>query len=766
MNNTESKIDDVAVFFDFENIVYALRNGYNINANFEDLMDKCKEYGRVVVAHVFADWNRHSPSMTTALMSNGFDPVYVPTFYTDEDGAKTPRKNAVDMYMAIDAMDTLHNRKSVDTFILLTGDSDFVPLVNAIRREGNHVLAMGVDGAVSSNLAQAVDEFIFYSQLSDLPNSRGKIRPKDIYEGLVQSVKRLHKQKKAALLPNVKMMMAELLGGFDEKKHSDSKGRRFQKFKEFVQEAERKGLVKLHSSGSVNEIFLPNQPEPKSPVSKPIRSKSDRAAEKEKEKEVQVEKVEKVENVEGLSVSPTPEPLEINKKDGLTLEVALQLLVNSVHKAQSKKKSLRASSIKGIMSAEINGFDEKTLIMPEGMEPFQRFSEFTHAAAEQGLVVIKGESTRQEIHPVKKASKKGAAEAEEAESKPKKEKASKQESASPSKTTAIADAVLDSATLPEDYDARRLIVDALESFNNYPASFLQVESYCRNVRNKREADLSSTKIRSLMTEATRTLHLLKRTSPPGSSPALYEYESNDDMVAQFLGIPAESLNAAPQAAATEEEEGEGEEAGLAFELETNGYSQLDPNESVKDVEIAAPVFEVAPEAVEEPAVETGADEAETAEVEAVAEIADSTASKESEENEAGEPVEVEAEAAEESPQAEAEAMAEEAVEDQANEEPEPVETEPEPESSELTIAQAYRLLLSVVSNANEEGKSRKIRSIKTQMTKANPEFSETKLLNKNGAPFKRFVDFIRLAEEEGIVNVSGKGATIEISLVE
>lgn len=754
MNNTERKIDDVAVFFDFENIVYALRNGYNINANFEDLMDKCKEYGRVVVAHVFADWNRHSPSMTTALMSNGFDPVYVPTFYTDEDGAKTPRKNAVDMYMAIDAMDTLHNRKSVDTFILLTGDSDFVPLVNAIRREGNHVLAMGVDGAVSSNLAQAVDEFIFYSQLSDLPNSRGKTRPKNIYEGLVQSVKRLHKQKKAALLPNVKMMMAELLGGFDEKKHSDSKGRRFQKFKEFVQEAERKGLVKLHSSGSVNEIFLPNQAEPKSAVNKPIRTKSDRSTEKDREKETQVEKVEKIEKVEkvekiektasieGLSVSPTPEPLEINKKDGLTLEVALQLLVNSVHKAQSKKKSLRASSIKGIMSAEINGFDEKTLIMPEGMEPFQRFSEFTHTAAEQGLVAIKGESTRQEIHPVKSASKKGAAKADEA--KPKKGKASKKEAGATSEPTTISDAVLDTATLPEDYEARRLIVDALEAFNNYPASFLQVESYCRNVRNKRDADLSSTKIRSLMTEATRTLHLLKRTSPPGSSPALYEYESNTEMVAQFLGIPADSVGGSTDTEVTEDGEAEGTE--LAFELETNGYNQLDPNETVKDVEIAAPVFEVAPEAVEAEAAETATEEKVEAEADTESVVEEQTEAKTETESGASEAVE------ESAPEAEKE------VEDKAE--------ETEPESSELTIAQAYRLLFSVVAKANEEGRSRKLRSIKTQMTKANPEFSESKLLNKNGTPFKRFVDFIRLAEEEGIVNVSGKGAKIEISLVE
>jgi uncharacterized LabA/DUF88 family protein len=103
---------DVAVFFDYENIVFSVRNNFNVNANFEDLMDKCKDFGRVVVAHAFADWNRQSAAMIPALISNGFDPVYVPSFLMGSDGQQSVRKNAVDMYMAIDAMDVLHNRRN------------------------------------------------------------------------------------------------------------------------------------------------------------------------------------------------------------------------------------------------------------------------------------------------------------------------------------------------------------------------------------------------------------------------------------------------------------------------------------------------------------------------------------------------------------------------------------------------------------------------------------------------------------------------------
>ncbi|MCA9980889.1 MAG: NYN domain-containing protein, partial [Anaerolineales bacterium] len=356
------KLADVAVFFDFENIVFSLRNNYNINANFEDLMDKCKEFGRVVVAHSFADWNRHSPAMIPALMSNGFDPVYVPSFTMGNDGQTAIRKNAVDMYMAIDAMDILHNRKSVDTFILLTGDSDFLPLVNAIRREGRRVIAIGVDGSTSSHLAQAVDDFIFYSQFSEIPSANFKRRPRNIYEGLVEAINELQSRQRSSVLPNVKMMMAELMGGFDEKKHTDSQGRRFQKFKEFVQEGERRGMVKLVTTGTVNEVFLADD---------------QRAIQARKEKP------------EAVKTSGQPK-----------LDEAYELLAQAASKAIEENKSSRPSSIKGIMTSLHNGFNEKEIEV-SGKKPFGRFGEFVKAAEEAGYVKVTGKGHSRRILPPK-----------------------------------------------------------------------------------------------------------------------------------------------------------------------------------------------------------------------------------------------------------------------------------------------------------------------------------------------------------------------------
>ena len=701
MNGTTEKPDDVAVFFDFENIVYALRNNYNINANFEDLMDKCKEFGRVVVAHAFADWNRHSGSMTTALISNGMDPVYVPTFFMDEGGKQTPRKNAVDMYMAIDAMDVLHNRKSVDTFILLTGDSDFVPLVNAIRREGNRVIAIGVDGTTSSHLAQAVDEFILYSQISKIQSKSYKKKPKDPFDGLVQAVKKLQKQKKAALLPNVKMMMAELMGGFDEKKHTGSSGRRYQKFKEFVQDAEAKELVQLVTTGTVNEIYLPNQKPPKEAYDQSGNGRDRRSSD-------QDEETETVES-EGEELDP----------NGLTLTMAFNILIEAINTAKDSGKSMRPPSIKGIMRDIYPDFDEKKINVPD-RDPFTRFGEFTAVAAEQGLINITGKGPRQEISLT------------EAADAPSGEQESNEEGAAEEGEAAPVEAVTLDGELPEDFEARLLVIETLTTYQNYPASFLQVESYCRQLRNKKKLELSSTRVRSLMTEVTRSLQLLKRVSKPGKSPSQYKLDRNDKKIAEFLGVPANSVDAI-----------------LQGKYSISAAAESDEGAQDEQVEEAAVEEVVAAE--ENTAAESEEVEASAAEEAGSAEEAEATAEEGSEA--AAE------ESGESAPVAEEAADADEATEEAAEEE---TPATPEP----LTLTGAFRLLVTAITQNKAEEKSLKIRSIKGTMVALNPEFDEKNFKNDRDKPFKSFIEFARAAARDGIVELNGKGPKTEISIVE
>jgi len=161
--------DDVAVFVDFENVYVSVREKFDATPNFELIMDRCEDYGRIVIARAYADWYRY-PRVTSALFANGVEPMYVPTYYYDRDLGRTgrPIKNSVDIHLCIDAMRTLYTEPNIRKFVLVTGDRDFIPLVNAIRQRGKDVIIIGIGGAASAHLAQSADEFLFYEQIADL----------------------------------------------------------------------------------------------------------------------------------------------------------------------------------------------------------------------------------------------------------------------------------------------------------------------------------------------------------------------------------------------------------------------------------------------------------------------------------------------------------------------------------------------------------------------------------------------------------------------
>ena len=248
--------DDVVVFFDFENIVYSLRNSKRENPNFEILMDKCQEYGRVVLARAYADWSRHG-SVIAPLQASGFDPVYVPTYFYENKEKKT-RKNAVDIHIAIEAVEVMFTQPHINTFVLLTGDKDFIPLANALRRHGKTVIAVGVKGTTSPYMRQSTDDFVFYHQLLEEPVDESSEPPQpDIYTVLVDAVKKLQADGQKTVFPQVKHKVSEMLGSFNEKDYADSQGVPFGRFKDFILEAQRLDYVKLVTTGSVNEVLLP-----------------------------------------------------------------------------------------------------------------------------------------------------------------------------------------------------------------------------------------------------------------------------------------------------------------------------------------------------------------------------------------------------------------------------------------------------------------------------------------------------------------------------
>src|SRR5262245_42631925 len=290
----DSTHPDVAVFIDFENVYVSVRDKLDANPNFEAIMDRCEDFGRVVIARAYADWYRY-PRVTSALYANSIEPIYVPTYYYDRDMGRTGRaiKNSVDMNLCIDAMKTLFTHTNIAKFVLATGDRDFIPLVNSIRQQGKEVIIIGIGGAASSHLAQSADEFIFYETLvgkkpaGDLHKDQPRAKmpekgreqlevevepsqvpepelepaaPPEVYDVLVQAIQLARERGYVCSFGSLKLLMKELMGGeFKENRYKDASGRPFAKFKDFVLEAERRGKVQVFTSGTVNEVFLPGE---------------------------------------------------------------------------------------------------------------------------------------------------------------------------------------------------------------------------------------------------------------------------------------------------------------------------------------------------------------------------------------------------------------------------------------------------------------------------------------------------------------------------
>jgi uncharacterized protein (TIGR00288 family) len=315
---SEQRRPDVAVFIDFENVYVSVRDKLNANPNFEAIMDRCSDLGRVVISRAYADWYRY-PRVTSALYANAIEPIYVATYYYDKDMGRTGRaiKNSVDMNLCIDAMKTLFTNTNISKFVLVTGDRDFIPLVNSIRQQGKEVYIIGIGGAASTHLAQSADEFVFYEQLvgktpggsaaataianrateltrnlepaeyDDEPaappvrRERPERQPaqpaaptpppvvqpaaqpaaeSDVYDVLVEAIHLVRKRGYVSTLGSIKLVMKELMGGdFKESRYRDLNGRAFAKFKDFVMDAEKRGKVQIFTNGTVNEVFLPGE---------------------------------------------------------------------------------------------------------------------------------------------------------------------------------------------------------------------------------------------------------------------------------------------------------------------------------------------------------------------------------------------------------------------------------------------------------------------------------------------------------------------------
>ncbi len=252
---------DVALFIDWENIKSSLSDR-GLTPNVSSLRETAEGFGRLVIARAYADWQdawlrNDPPNLYTA----GIEPVYVPTRVFGARGTILPerRKNSVDVKLAADCIECCHTYPHINTYILASGDGDFVHVVNILRPYGKRVVVIGASWSFSAYLRDSVDQVLYYDRDVE-PINAPAVSPQaadgngelDRVFALVVEIIREGRLKDRALLTWIKDELAQRLGGFDPTRYG------FSKFKSFMLEAERRGYVKVVTYGLVDWAYLPS----------------------------------------------------------------------------------------------------------------------------------------------------------------------------------------------------------------------------------------------------------------------------------------------------------------------------------------------------------------------------------------------------------------------------------------------------------------------------------------------------------------------------
>jgi uncharacterized protein (TIGR00288 family) len=160
---------NLALFCDFENIALGARDAKFASFNMELVLQKLLLRGSIVVKKAYCDWDRYK-EFKPAMHEASFELIDIP--HVRQSG-----KNSADIRMVVDALDLCYTKEHIDTFVILSGDSDFSPLVSKLRENAKTVIGVGVKNSTSDLLMNNCDEFIFYDDLAVNRSQRQRHRP-------------------------------------------------------------------------------------------------------------------------------------------------------------------------------------------------------------------------------------------------------------------------------------------------------------------------------------------------------------------------------------------------------------------------------------------------------------------------------------------------------------------------------------------------------------------------------------------------------------
>jgi len=154
---TNPEITSMALFCDFENVALGVRDAKYAQFDIKKVLERLLLKGSIVVKKAYCDWARYK-EFKAPMHEASFELIEIP--HLRQSG-----KNSADIRMVVDALDLCYTKSHVDTFVIISGDSDFSPLVSKLRENNKRVIGVGVKAATSDLLAANCDEFIFYDDL-------------------------------------------------------------------------------------------------------------------------------------------------------------------------------------------------------------------------------------------------------------------------------------------------------------------------------------------------------------------------------------------------------------------------------------------------------------------------------------------------------------------------------------------------------------------------------------------------------------------------
>jgi uncharacterized protein (TIGR00288 family) len=229
--------NSLAVFIDFENLALGFQ-GRRERFDIARVLERLVEKGKIVVKKAYADWNRFAP-YTAPLHECAIELIEIPR-------RALTGKNSADIRLCVDAMDLAYSKDHINTFVVVSGDSDFSPLVSKLKELGKDVIGLGMQDSTSELLRDNCDEFIYYEDLGRDPELPTGIDPqlpetkKKAFALLMESLLALRRENKEVLWSSmIKDTMKRKKPSFNETYFG------YRTFSELLEDAQKEGLIEL-----------------------------------------------------------------------------------------------------------------------------------------------------------------------------------------------------------------------------------------------------------------------------------------------------------------------------------------------------------------------------------------------------------------------------------------------------------------------------------------------------------------------------------------